>query len=186
MHIIRMAALFSGLAAALPGAAPAQPAPASVARTAEATAIIEAVDQRERSVILRNAEGELTTLFLGDRVRNLPQVKAGDRVVMRVTQAVAVSMDNHDGRPPVAAGEAAGVAPAGSMPGATFVRGIRMLVTVNEVDRRRNTATITGPQGNQRTVELRDQRMRDFARRLRPGDQVQVAIVEGVTIDVVR
>jgi len=63
---------------------------------------------------------------------------------------------------------------------------VRMLVTINAVDRRNNTVTFTGPAGNQRTVTLREQKMRDFARRLRSGDQVQVAIVEGISIDVVR
>ncbi|MFC7472942.1 hypothetical protein ACFQS7_01150 [Dankookia sp. GCM10030260] len=170
----------------LSGLAAAQPQPAEVTRTEAATAIIEAVDQRERSVILRGEDGKLTTLFLGDRVRNLPQVKAGDRVVLRVTEAVAVAMDRPDGRAPVAAGEAAAVAPKGSMPGAAYMRGVRMLVTIDAVDRRANTVTFTGPAGNRRTVTLRDQKMRDFARRLRSGDQVQVAVVESVTVDVVR
>jgi hypothetical protein len=187
MHFTRTAILLAALATpAMPLVALAQPQPAAVARTAETVSIIEAVDQRERSVILRNEGGQLTTLFLGDRVRNLPQVKAGDRVVTRVTQAVAVAMNKPDGRAPVAAGEAAEVAPPGSMPGAAYVRGVRMLVTIDAVDRRANTVTFTGPQGNQRTVTLRDPKMRDFARRLRRGDKVQVAVVEGITIEAVR
>ncbi|TDH59309.1 hypothetical protein E2C06_27965 [Dankookia rubra] len=187
MHFTRTVILLAAAAGlGLPLAASAQPQPAAVARSAEAVAIIEAVDQRERSVILRGEDGALTTLFLGNQVRNLPQVKAGDRVVMRVTEAVAVAMNRPDGRAPVAAGEAAGAAPPGSMPGAAYVRGLRALVTIDAVDRRANTVTFTGPQGNQRTVALRDPKMRDFARRLRAGDQVQVAVVESVTIDVVR
>ena len=107
-------------------------------------------------------------------------------MVVRLTEAVAVAMNKPDGRAPAAAGEAVGVAPPGSMPGAAYMRGVRALVTINAVDRRANTVTFTGPQGNQRTVTLRDPKMRDFARRLRSGDQVQVAVVESVTIDVVR
>ena len=68
----------------------------------------------------------------------------------------------------------------------TYVRGVRALVTINEIDRRNNTVTITGPQGNTRTVEVRSAKMREFVKRLKIGDQVQLAIVEGVTIDVVR
>lgn len=187
MHVTRTAILLAALATAtLPVVARAQSQPTGVARTAEAVSVIEAVDQRERSVILRNEDGRLTTLFLGDRVRNLPQVKAGDRVVTRVTEAVAVAMAKPDGRAPAAAGEAAEVAPPGSMPGAAYMRGVRALVTIDEVDRRNNTVSFTGPAGNQRTVTLRDPKMRDFARRLRRGDQVQVAIVESVSIEVVR
>jgi hypothetical protein len=187
MRMTRTAVFAAALAAlVLPGAARAQQ-PTSLSRTAEASAVIEAVDQRERSVILRNDQGELITLHLGKEVRNLPQVKAGDRVVMRVTQAVAVEMAKpSDTRPPVAAGEAAGVAPPGSMLGGAYVRGVRALVTVKEIDRRNNTVTITGPEGNTRTVEVRNPKMREFVRHLKAGDQVQLAIAEGVTIDVVR
>ncbi|WP_128080091.1 hypothetical protein [Roseicella frigidaeris] len=169
-----------------PAAAQRPPAPAAVSRSAEAVSVIEAVDQRERSVILRSEDGTLTTLFLGQRVRNLPQVKAGDRVVTRVTQSVAVALTPPDapGLPPVA-GEGAAVAPPGALPGATYVRSLRLPVTVNAVDRRNNAVTVTGPQGQTQTVSLRDQKMRDFARRLRPGDRVQVTIVEGISIEVV-
>jgi len=187
MRTTRTAILLVALAApALPPLALAQQQPAAVARTAESVSIIEALDQSERSVVLRNEAGQLTTLFLGDRVRNLPQARAGDRVITRVTQALAVAMAVPDGRGPAGAGEAAIVAPPGSLPGAAFVRGIRVLVTVNDVSRRDNTVTVTGPQGNQRTVEVRDPKLREFARRLRRGDQVQVAIVEGISIEVVR
>jgi hypothetical protein len=187
MHMIRTAMLTTAVATlALAGTARAQQ-PTSVSRTAEASAMVEAVDQRERTVILRNDRGELTTLHLGKEVRNLPQVKAGDRVVMRVTQAVAAEMAKPgDTRAPMDAGEAEGVAPPGSMPGAAYVRGVRALVTVNEIDRRNNTVTITGPQGNTRTVEVRSPKMREFVKRLKVGDQVQLAIAEGVTVDVVR
>ncbi|NOG71666.1 hypothetical protein [Roseicella sp. DB1501] len=169
-----------------PAMAQRPPPPAAVSRSAEAVSVIEAVDQRERSVILRSEDGTLTTLFLGKHVRNLPQVKAGDRVVTRVTQAVAVAMTPADapGTPPVA-GEGAAVAPPGSLPGATYVRSLRLPVTVNAVDRSSNSVTVTGPQGQAQTVTLHDQKMRDFARRLRPGDRVQVTIVEGISIDVV-
>jgi hypothetical protein len=58
MYFTRTAILFAALATAgLPLAASAQPQPAAVARTAEAVSIIEAVDQRERSVILRDEDG---------------------------------------------------------------------------------------------------------------------------------
>jgi protein-disulfide isomerase len=185
MRLISRAMLATALAAgALPLAAQAQPRPAAVSRSAEAVSIIEAVSQSERSVILRNEAGELKTLFLGKGVRNLPQVKAGDRVVTRVTQAVAVELDEPGATP--AAGEAIGVAPPGSLPGATLVRGARGVVTVESFDRRSNTIVVADDKGVQQSFVLKTQKMRDFARRLRRGDKVDVAIMEAVSIDVVR
>jgi hypothetical protein len=186
MTIIQRAMLLATLAiAALPGALQAQSATST--RSAEGSAVIEAVDQRERSVILRGEDGALTTLFLGDEVRNLPQVKAGDHVVARYTQAVAARMAKAGGGDPgVSGGTAASRVRPGGLPGATFVRGVQLQVTIDAVDRRQNTVTFTGPQGVVRTVAVRDAKMQAFARRLRPGDKVDLTITEGVTVDVVR
>ena len=68
MRITPMAMLLAALAApTLPGAGLAQQ-PTGIASTAESVSIIEAVDQRERLVILRNEQGALATLFLGNNL----------------------------------------------------------------------------------------------------------------------
>ncbi|TCZ53145.1 hypothetical protein [Roseicella aquatilis] len=176
--------LFLGAALALPLAAGAQPRPAAVAQTAETVSVIEAVDQRERSVVLRTPEGQLRTLFLGKEVRNLPQVKAGDKVVTRVTQSVEVQMAKPGLLP--GSGEAVGVAPPGSMPGVAYLRGARGVMVFRSFNRSANRVTMADEQGREQSFDLRDPKMRRFARGLRRGDKVDVSILEAVTIDVVR
>ena len=77
-------------------------------------------------------------------------------------------------------------APPGSLPGATLIRGARGVVTVESFDRRSNTIVVSDDKGVQQSFVLKTQKMRDFARRLRRGDKVDVAIMEAVSIDVVR
>lgn len=182
MRLIPQAILAAALV--LPLTIRAQPRPAAVARTAEAVSVIEAVDQKERSVVLRTPDGELQTLHLGKEVRNLPQVKPGDKVVTRVTQSVAVQMARPGFTPE--AGEAVGVAPPGTMPGVAYLRGARGVMVFKTYDRANSRVTVADEQGHEQGFTLRSPKMKAFARGLKPGDKVDVSILEAVTIDVVR
>ena len=51
-------------------------------------ATIAAVDPAARSVVLARKNGTQLTLVVGDTVKNFEQIKVGDRVVTRHTQAV--------------------------------------------------------------------------------------------------
>ena len=55
-------------------------------------ATVEAVDLAKRTVTVRGPRGNVNTLKVGDQVQ-LDKVKAGDQVVVRYTEAVAISVD---------------------------------------------------------------------------------------------
>lgn len=61
-------------------------------KTTQVTATVEEIDLPNREVTLRGPEGNTVELKVDDRVKNLDQVKKGDQVVARYTEAVAVSM----------------------------------------------------------------------------------------------
>jgi hypothetical protein len=178
MRILRAALVLTALAG------PALAQPATVSNTYEASAKIEAVSQSERSVVLRLEDGTLATLIVGPEVRNFTQVKAGDRVVARFTRAIAAQIAKADGAPPVGAAEVAGIAAPGARPAGGYLQAVRVRVTVDAVDTRRNTVTITGPRGNQRLIEVENPRLRAFLRTLRAGNQVDIAYTEAVTLRV--
>jgi Cu/Ag efflux protein CusF len=58
--------------------------------TIEVTAKVEAVDHKARKVTLRGPEGNKLDLKVDKRVKKFDHVKAGDEVVVRHTEAVAV------------------------------------------------------------------------------------------------
>ena len=58
--------------------------------TIEGTAKVEAVDHKARTVTLRGPQGNRLNLKVDKRLKKFDHVKAGDEVVVRHTEAVAV------------------------------------------------------------------------------------------------
>jgi Cu/Ag efflux protein CusF len=63
-----------------------------MARTIELTGTVQSVDANKRTVTVKGPEGNLRTFHVDKAVKNFNQVKAGDQVVLRITQAVALSV----------------------------------------------------------------------------------------------
>ncbi len=61
--------------------------------TVEMTARVEAVDLAARTVTLRGPDGGIRVIQVDDSVRRLDEVKPGDEVVIRHTQALAIGLD---------------------------------------------------------------------------------------------
>jgi hypothetical protein len=177
-----------GLAAGLLAAAPAfaqAPEGASVTRTQTATATVESIDRTTRQVVLRGEDGTIETIVAGPNVRNLAQVHAGDTVVLEFGEALIVALANPaDGAGPAGAGAAEARTARGQRPGAAAAEGVRARVTINAVNRRTGAVTFTGPSGVQRTARPQQREMIDFARSLRPGQQVDIVYGRAVALRV--
>jgi len=59
----------------------------------EVTAKVESVNYPERTVVLRGPEGNLAMYAVDGSVRNFENVKVGDDLVLRVTDAVAIVVE---------------------------------------------------------------------------------------------
>jgi len=64
-----------------------------VANVKQMTSTVESIDVESRMVTLLDAEGVPLTLPVQDDVKNLDKVKAGDKVVTKVTQIVTVTVE---------------------------------------------------------------------------------------------
>jgi hypothetical protein len=72
--------------------APKGEKPKAVAtKTVELTARVEAIDYDRRTVVLVGPQGNRRVVKVDDRVKRLNEVKPGDEVVVRYTEAVAIS-----------------------------------------------------------------------------------------------
>ncbi len=71
-----------------PGGMPA----AAVVDTKQITATVEAIDYDKREVTLRGPGGDTRTIVVDPSVERLREVKVGDEVVVRHTEAVAVTV----------------------------------------------------------------------------------------------
>jgi Cu/Ag efflux protein CusF len=130
---------FGGTAAAAPGRA-------AGASTAHIIATVEAVDARQRSVTLKGPKGNVQTMTVSEDVRNLAQVKVGDRVVVNYAQALALEL--RKGAPGVRErSERAGVARAAMIgrPIGSVGREVDVLADVVAVNYNRQTLTLRSP-----------------------------------------
>ena len=61
-------------------------------RTVELTGTVQSVDAKKRTVAVKGPEGNVRTFHVDKAVKNFAQVTAGDQIVLRITQAVALSV----------------------------------------------------------------------------------------------
>jgi hypothetical protein len=190
-----MTALAAASMAAVSLAAQAQSAPTSQAgvatapgkvagaATTEVTAKVTAVDAAKRTVTLQGASGKTRTIEVGDQVRNFDQIKVGDTVHARYTQALALELKKGGGAMPAPTEEGAITPPPapGAKPGGTIARKVTMTAEVIAVDQAKQMATLRGPAGNEVDVEAQDPSQ---LQNVKKGDHVQVTYVEALAIKV--
>ncbi|MGH8681055.1 MAG: hypothetical protein ACREVP_06055 [Burkholderiales bacterium] len=173
------------LAAALLAAGCAQPPKdVVVGGTIEKTFNVEAIDYANRMVMLTGNEGPMA-VFAGPEVRNLDQVKPGDRVLVRYREAIAAELVKPGtGVAGVQSSITTARALAGDRPFAATTERTRMTVKVFDVDTVANVVEVTGPSGFNRRVKVMDPKAREFIRGLKRGDEVEVTITEAAAISV--
>ena len=63
-----------------------------VADTVEITANVEAIDYQTRAIALKGPLGNIRIFKVGDAVERFNEIKVGDQVVIRVTEAIALAV----------------------------------------------------------------------------------------------
>lgn len=170
---------------ALIACAPASPPSAVVEDRITVVATVESVDMRSRDILLRGPGGGLFTVKAGPEVRNLAQVRAGDRVFITYQEALAVQLaPRGQATPPIDRGAAVALAGSGQRPAGAAFEVIRARVRIESVARATNTVTFVGPNNVINIVTVRNPEMIAFIRQLRPGDEVELSYLEAVAISV--
>ena len=148
----------------------------------EGEAVVLAVNKPDRTVTLRNAQGQSNTIAVPADV-DLNRLKKGDPVLIGVYQALSLRV-----LPPGSAALGATAAGGSTAPGQPEGRAWgQQLVVVNEVtaiDLVAYTATLRGADGQSRTVAVKDPQMQDRMRNLRVGDLVELTYSEAVAAKV--
>ena len=63
-----------------------------MARTVELTGTVESIDAKKRTASVKGPAGNVRTFHVDKSVKNLDQIKKGDQIVLRITEAVALSV----------------------------------------------------------------------------------------------
>jgi hypothetical protein len=152
----------------------------AVAQSTRVTAAVTQLDQKTRMITLKSADGQEYTFAVDPAVKNLPQVNVGDTVVATYTEALAyeVKKGGTAGASGVAAG---GTAEPGKMPAGAIGRRITITVSIAAIDPAVPSVTFKGPQGNTRTVKVRDPKKLEG---VSVGDTVDITYTEALALKI--
>jgi hypothetical protein len=170
--------------AAFAQAAELQAAGATVAHTVEATAVVEAVDQQRREVLIRGTGGNLFAL-LADPAVNIQRLKAGDRILVRFVEALAVSLAKPGQDAGGSVAEQSGIgrsAPVGSSAAGTVENQMRMTVTIDAIDHFTHRVSFTDHGNTTHSVAVQDPAARRFVDTLKVGDRVDLVYTQSLAV----
>jgi hypothetical protein len=124
-----------------------------------ATASVEAINLDKREVTLKGALGNVVTFTVDKKVKRLNEFKIGDFV--RADYYISLAAEIRKPTPgeeknPIVELDAAGKAAPGMAPAAGGLRRLKVVTTIEGLDRPTQTATIKGPLGNYWTVRVAD------------------------------
>jgi hypothetical protein len=151
----------------------------------EAKAIVESVDVTSRMVLIRDDQGRLDTIVASPEVRNLPQLRPGDYVVVSVHRSVALEMSKAGSVPVTSVVGTAVQNRPGMRPGAFRGETIRARVQITAIDINHRTVSFVGPARILRVLQVTDPRLLEFVRTLHEGDEVDVTYSLGIAARVV-
>lgn len=143
---------------------------------------VEAVDLQNRVVTVRAADGDLVDVEVGDEVRNLPQVRKGDDVVVTYRESVALSLKKPgEAKPGITSAESAQRAQPGEKPAGAVARQTTVTATVVAVNKKHGTLSIKGPRGKTIHVTVNDPSRLE---NVKVGDMIEAVYTEAVAIGV--
>ena len=158
-----------------------EPGKAAIARTIKVTAQVVSIDKATRTLTLKGPDGKTVDVVADEQVKNFPQIKVGDFVVVQVVQALALELMKTKGGEAIGATEGMATAKPGERPGAIAAREITAIAKVTAVDPKGKTISLRGPRGN--TVKL-DVQNPDQFKVVKVGDEVQVTYTEAAAVSV--
>ena len=178
-----LGAIAIGLSIAMPAVAQQ---PAAQVKDMEAkldavkvTAVVQAVDLKNRIVTFKGPEGNVFSVYADARVKNLPQVKVGDLLAVTYIQAVALDFQKGDGIRMATVLDDSATAKAGQKPGAAALTKVTLVTDVWAVNQAKGTVLVRGPYGHFVEVKLKDPKLLDG---VKVGDQMKVTMTQAAAI----
>jgi hypothetical protein len=149
-------------------------------------ATVKAIDQSSRIVTLVGPQGNAVTLKVGDQVRNLAQVKAGDKVIVHYQASVAYVLAPPGTKLPNDSLTAAGARAApGQVPAGAIGRKLVVTATVVGVDPVAHTLQLIDPSGGLiRTVNVMSPEGQQSMRMIKVGDTISAVVSEALAVAV--
>jgi len=157
------------------------PGKATLRHEHQIVATVEEVDAAKGHVTLKGPKGNLVPLTVGPEVRNLAQVKVGDKVRVRYAEALSLTLKKDGKEMPSAKGSSEMMrAPAGGTPAGAVGEQVTVIADVVAVDAKTHQVTLKGPN---RTVDLYVEDPAQL-KLIKVGDQVEAVYTQAVAVTV--
>jgi hypothetical protein len=143
------------------------------------TAIVTAIDAKNRIVTLQGPEGSEFAVQADPAVKNFGQVKVGDKLVVEYIQAVALDFQKGDGIRMMSSIDDSARAKAGQRPGVAALRKVTVVTNIWAVNQAKGTVLVRGPFGHFTEVKLKDPGLLGG---VKVGDQMKVTYTDTVAI----
>jgi hypothetical protein len=148
-------------------------------------ATIVRVNQKDRVVTLEvpNKPGDnFVDVSVGDNVKNLDQIRFGDRVTVKYVEAVFVQLLRHGkAEPGIDVAAAPARAEPGQRPAGAVAKKVSVIAVVEAVDKEDKLVTLRGPKGNTKMVEVGNPEILD---KLRVGSKVKTTFARAFAVSI--
>ena len=151
----------------------------SASDTIEKRATVTAIDRATRTVTLKGETDEFV-VEVGPEVKGFDTLKVGDVVVATYTESIAVRMAKQGEATPGVTGTVIAEPPTGGK--AKAGSEVTASLKVEAVDLTANTVTLSAGDGQKRTVEVKDPKVQERLKTVKPGDVVVVTYTEALAL----
>jgi ribosomal 50S subunit-recycling heat shock protein len=145
------------------------------------TATVESIDLATRAVTLKNPDGKVMGLKVGEEVKNLPQVKVGDKVAVTYYESIAARIIKPVTGPASGAQQAVATAKPGEKPAGAMVQQVTVVATIEAIDKATQYVTLKGPEG--KTIEVKVNNPKNLED-VKAGDEVAITCTEAMIVSV--
>ena len=148
------------------------------------TAKVQAVNQETRELTLKGPLGDLATVTVDKAVKRLDEIKPGDEVKAKYYVSVAAELREptpEEKENPIMVVAGSAKAPKSAAPAAESLRVIRVVATVEGLQRPGRLVSLKGPKGNFLTVRAKDLKRLE---KLHLGDTIVVTFTEALAVEV--
>ncbi|WP_430387895.1 hypothetical protein [Dyella sp. 20L07] len=149
------------------------------------TATVVSVDQASRLVTLKGPKGKEQTIEAGPEVQNLDQLKPGDQVTAHYQAAIALQLMPADSaKAGVEYQGGTATSDQGDKPGLHAGHSVTITSKLTAVDLKNHTFTLTGADGKERVIEVKEPSRQAQMSKLKVGDMMRVTYVEALAVTV--
>jgi Cu/Ag efflux protein CusF len=155
------------------------PAPVTASATVTITAVIQAIDSKDRAVTLKHTDGTLDTIYCGPEVKRFDELKVGQSVTFTYHEAVVMS---------IAAVGATSREPAtttvrgtGEKPAGIIAQKMSAVVTVLAIDPKVPSITIQKQDGSKMSFKVENPKNIEG---VKAGDKVQITYTQALAVSV--